>query len=150
MWVPISSSKIGVGETVRRLSRLTAAQWLLLARAVATLGAASAAVAIVPFRRAVAFGAVNLQSPGNRRSVRDCVWAVEAAARRVPWRAMCFEQGLAVQRLLRKSGVDAVLHYGARQSPASRLEAHVWVSVGGETVIGGEMASQFQLIASFP
>jgi hypothetical protein len=30
------------------------------------------------------------------------------------------------------------------------LKAHVWLSVGGETVIGGEEAPRFREIACFP
>lgn len=142
---PIMSSL----RSLRCLNRLSAAQWWLLVRAVGALAAASAAVAMLPFKQAVGFGSVRLRSSRGGPAVRDCIWAVEAAARRVPWRALCFEQGLAVQRLLRKSGVDAVLHYGARQSPSNKLEAHVWVSVAGDVIIGGDEAAGFNEIASF-
>ena len=80
----------------------------------------------------------------------DCVWAVEAASRRLPWRTMCIEKGLVVQRMLRSGGVNAVLHYGARHHPdTSRLEAHVWVTVEGIAVIGGAEAASFALVASY-
>lgn len=84
-------------------------------------------------------------------SPEDCVWAVEAAGQRLPWRTMCIQKGLAVQRLLRSGGVDAVLHYGAaRTKDTGKLEAHVWVSVEGVTVIGGEEAPLFTEVAAFP
>lgn len=84
-------------------------------------------------------------------TAEECVWAVEAIARRLPWRTVCIQKGLAVQRLLRSSGVDAILHYGARRAPDSgELEAHVWVTVAGEAVIGGEEAVGFAEIAAFP
>jgi hypothetical protein len=64
---------------------------------------------------------------------------------------MCIEKGLAVQRILRSSGVNAVLHYGARHhSETSRLEAHVWVTVDGRPVIGGEDAPEFASVATYP
>jgi len=64
---------------------------------------------------------------------------------------MCIEKGLALQRLLRTSGTDARLHYGARHDPVSgRLEAHVWVTVDGRAVIGGEEAVGFAEVASYP
>jgi hypothetical protein len=62
---------------------------------------------------------------------------------------MCIEQGLAAQRMLRSAGAEAVLHYGAQHEPA-KLAAHVWVSVGGTIVIGGEEAADFREIATFP
>jgi hypothetical protein len=53
--------------------------------------------------------------------------------------------------MLRRRGVDARLHYGARQGVGNKLlEAHVWVSVAGEIVIGAEEASRFALLATYP
>ena len=132
-----------------RLRRLSGEQWRLLLQAAALLGLASAAMALLPFRRAIRFGCV---LSGNRRaSSDDVVWAVEAASRRVPWRTMCIEKGLVVQRMLRSGGVDAILHYGARHHDETRkLEAHVWVTVGGRIVIGGAEAAEFAPVASYP
>lgn len=131
-----------------RFRRLDGARRKLLAQAAWTVSAASAAVAFLPFRRAIRFGAV-ATAAGKARSAEDCVWAVEAAARRLPWRAMCIEKGLAVQRLLRRGGVDALLHYGVRRSGA-KLEAHVWVTVDGRPVIGGSEAAGFAEVACYP
>lgn len=137
-------------NAVVRLYSLNAEQRRLLLRAACVLSGASAAVALLPFKRAIAFGCVEA-IPGARLSVSDCVWAVETAAKRLPWRAMCIEQGLAVQRMLRRAGVAAVLHYGARHEPASaKLEAHVWVSVCDETIVGGCEAADFAEIAAYP
>lgn len=142
--------KLASGQSFKRLHRLGRTRRGLLVRAALTLTAASAAVALRRFSSAIEFGAVGLK-PSTGLPVPDCIWAVEAAARRLPWRTMCIEKGLAVQRLLRSAGVDAILHYGARIVPEpGKLEAHVWVSVGGEIVIGGEEAPAFAEIATFP
>jgi hypothetical protein len=121
-----------------------------LVRASVVLTGASAAVALLPFRTAIGFGAIPLKRR-LKLTTEDCVWAVEAASRRLPWRTMCIEQGIAVQRLLRGSGVDAVLHYGGRRHASSgEMEAHGWVSVAGRTIIGGEEAAGFAEVMSFP
>lgn len=146
-----SLAKMKRGLPLRRLYSLGPARSWLLVRSAATLATASAAVALLPFNRAIAYGGVALGPRSTSTTPEDWVWAVEAAARRVPWRALCFERGLAVQRLLRKSGIDAVLHYGAQYDVSSgKLEAHVWVSVSGEIIIGGEEALGHNEIASFP
>jgi len=135
---------------LQRLRRLTSAQRVLLLRASALLGLASVAVALLPFRVAIRFGSVPLGGGGGA-SADECVWAVEAASRRLPWRTLCIEKGLVVQRLLRSHGVNAILHYGARHHPRSgKLEAHVWVTVDGRAVIGGAAAQDFALIATYP
>jgi len=133
-----------------RLWRLSRRRKFLLLRASVALVAASAAVALLPFRKAIVFGSV----PVGRRtkvSVEEWMWAIEAAAPRLPCRTMCIEKGLALQRLLRGSGHDAILHYGARTDPEHRkLEAHVWVSLGSEILIGGEQAADFPELATYP
>lgn len=137
-------------KPLAKLRQLNPERRRLLARACLVLSGASAAVALLPFRRAIRFGCVAQRSAGGLL-IADCVWAVEAAARRLPWRTLCIEQGLAVQRMLRRSGANAVLHYGARHDPVSgALEAHVWVSVDGQVVIGGEDARHYAEVACYP
>lgn len=134
---------------IGKLRRLDRQRRTLLVRAAITVTAASAAVALLPFRRAVRFGSVPLGE--GQIGIEDCVWAVEAAARRLPWRALCIEQGLAAQRMLRRAGTDARLHYGAHRDIGSdKLHAHVWVSVAGRIVLGGEEAKAHAEIATYP
>jgi hypothetical protein len=107
-------------------------------------------LALLPFRKAIRLGSIALARRG-RASADDIIWAVEAAARRIPWRTVCVQKGLAAQHMLRGAGVDAVLHYGARHDPQSReLEAHVWVTVDRRPVIGGKEALGFASVATFP
>ena len=135
-----------------RLHRLTGADWLLLAEALPTLAWASLAIAFRPFRRVAAAASLPRQErvPINRAGARKIVWAVNAWARRVPWRTVCFQRGLAAHRMLRRRGYDSVLHYGVAQGEAKGLSAHVWVSLEGEAVIGGEEAPNFACLATFP
>jgi hypothetical protein len=68
----------------------------------------------------------------------------------VPWKAVCFQQGLALHLMLRRRGIASVLNYGVGKKEDERLAAHVWVDVGSETVIGGEEAPRFARLARFP
>lgn len=123
----------------------------LLREASVALGRASFAVAVLPFRRAIAIGAIPLDQAKDDSSIHDIRWAVEAAAPRLPWRTMCIEQGIAMQRLLRRRGIDARLRYGARPDEgAAGLKAHVWLTVGDEIVIGEAEAAGFAELAVFP
>jgi hypothetical protein len=63
---------------------------------------------------------------------------------------MCFQQGLAAQFMLRRRGVPSVLYYGAATDDRSGLSAHVWVRASGVDVIGGEIASRFAVLMTFP
>jgi len=133
-----------------RLYNLPGERRRLVIRASAALAVATVAVAILPFRRAIELGSIPV---GDRTDFtpEEYVWAVEAAARRLPWHSVCIQKGIAIQRLLRGSGIDAILHYGARREQTSgQLEAHVWVTVASQVVAGGEEAPGFAEVATFP
>jgi Transglutaminase-like superfamily len=77
-------------------------------------------------------------------------WAIGACARWVPWRAKCFEQGLAAQLMLRRRGMLSLLYYGAAPEDKRGLSAHVWVRCGDVDVIGCEIAPAYAVLATFP
>lgn len=125
-------------------------RYLLLLEAAGVLAAAAVAVRFLPFKQAVRLGAVSLRQPANSPNVGEVCWAVRAAARLVPWRAVCIQQGIALQRMLRHRGVEARLHYGVRRDDAGALQAHVWVEAGKQVLIGGAEAHLFKHVATFP
>ena len=120
-------------------------------RAAIALASAKLAIRFLPFAKTVELGSVPLAKPSRdgARTIDDWVRAVRRAGYAVPWRSVCFDQGLALQRLLRKRGVAAVLCYGG-SPPASRLRAHVWVKVGDRVVLGEEEMKGHHLLACYP
>jgi transglutaminase superfamily protein len=133
-----------------RWNRLSSSRRRLLVEAFVALGAASAAVWLMPFKRAVRLGSRPLAAKETGRFTADASWAVETAARYVPWRAVCFQKGIALQWMLRRRGVDARLHYGVGRDEAGDLKAHVWVGANDHIIIGGEEAELYQRVATFP
>lgn len=128
---------------------------LAVAEALIFLTAASLAIRLLPFRRVARLaaqwgGGGRLPSASDDAPVRTCCWAVDRWARRVPWKAVCFQQGVAVQMMLHRRRVRSKLHYGLAQSPDTGLKAHVWISVGGQVVLGGRTSEQFVCLATFP
>ena len=124
----------------------------ILTEAVLALGLGAFCLAFVPFRHVAKHG---VRAGGRPARTRDEVMpvrrAVRRAARNVPWRAMCFEQGLATHVMLRRRGLSSVLHYGVarEQGEARGLRAHVWVTSGEQMVVGGEVAGEFTELARF-
>ena len=140
---------------VGKFRRLTWADRLLVVEAMTMLILASVAIAVLPFRSVGRLAAVRTgqtePAPEDRARVINRVrWAIIACARRMPWRAMCFEQGFAAQRMLRRRGIASVLYFGASPDDRKGLAAHVWVRDGDTDVVGGETASQFAVLATFP
>ena len=107
----------------------------------------------MPFRHVGRMAGCSIRRPepppqARSAEVTSVRWAIVVAARHVPWRAMCFQQGLAAQFMLRRRGIPSVLYYGVAGNDG--LSAHVWVRDGDTNVIGGEIASRFALLATFP
>jgi hypothetical protein len=118
------------------------------------LAVANFAIAMLPFRYVGLLAARSITKPlppdARLDTVRRIRWAIISTAARIPWRARCFQQGLAAQLMLRRRGVPSVLYYGAAQDDRSELYAHVWVREGEFEVIGGEIANRFVVLATFP
>ena len=124
--------------------------WFMLAESLLALGAAAAMVKLVPFRRIVDLAQSPVRVPaGVHVDTIRLRRAVEAWARRVPWRAVCIECALALHLMLRRRGVASEIHYGIRKGGEGELSAHVWLSVDGETLIGGEAAASHVPVATF-
>lgn len=129
-------------------------RWLVL-EAVLTLSAAAIAIRLMPFRWGATLAASQPNSEPPDEASRSTLisrsrWAIEAAAKRVPWRTVCFQKGLALHILLRRRGVQTKLHYGVGKSAKGALSAHVWITDRGEPIIGGEVLKDYACLATFP
>lgn len=134
---------------IARFARLPWSDRLLLVEALSTLAVASLAIRVMPFRRIAAYAARAPRGQGEA-DVARLRWAVQACRRRVRWRAVCFQSGLALHAMLRRRGVPSVLHYGIAKDSDAEIKAHVWLSVGGDVVLGGAEATGYTCVASFP
>jgi hypothetical protein len=136
------------GMLSRQRQAPSLADLALFAEASVALTLASLAIRTCPFRWIVRSAGLG----GKRAGAADpqpIRVAIERASRRLPWRTVCFQEGLAAQWMLRRRGAPAVLHYGIR-SDAERLSAHVWISLNGELVIGEEDGTPHAEVGRFP
>src|SRR5262249_40296296 len=140
---------------MRKAWKLSTDDRLRLVEATLWLGIARFAIAVLPFRHVgrLASCPICLTEPPQQTrlmEVKRVRWAIIATARRVPWLAMCFQQGFAAQFMLRRRGIPSVLFYGAASVDGRGLSAHVWVRDGSVDVVGGKLASGFALLTTFP
>jgi hypothetical protein len=136
-----------------RLRRLSAADRALLAEALVVLAASSAAIRVLRFTRVgrLASWRLGRERPGSSLDLPARVaWAVRACGRRAPWRAVCFQQGLTAQIMLRRRGVESTLYFGVALEKTEGLSAHVWVKAGERDVVGCEEASGYAALVAFP
>ena len=131
--------------TVRRPS------WPLMIETGLALIVASAAIRLVPFRKLAERLSKPLprSRPAPHKEIAALTWAIRAWCRRLPWRTLCFEQGLTAHWLLRRRGFSSTLHYGAAKREGI-LKAHVWIKSGALDVVGCEIAGDYALLARFP
>jgi len=127
----------------------------LLLSALSWIAFARFAILVLPFARIGRLASWRVRAdqqsePDRTHSIKRIRWAVSAVSRRVPWRALCFEQGLAAQIMLRRRGIPSTLYYGAASDAAAGLSAHVWVRDGATDVVGCEIASRYGVLAMFP
>ncbi|HEX8744014.1 MAG TPA: lasso peptide biosynthesis B2 protein [Thermoleophilaceae bacterium] len=137
----------GWSSSIRRLASRDGAR---AAEAVAYLALARAAVIAVPFRvLARRLGVAQAETPASAgpppASLR-VAWAVDAAARRVPWRSECLEQAIAAKAMLRRRGIESTLYLGMARDP---VVAHAWLRVGDLNVTGGRDVGRYAVVASF-
>jgi len=147
--------QLSVLEQMEKFRRLPAGDRTLLFEALLCLAVARFAILFLPFRhigRLAAYRVHRLEPSQAARleAVSRVRWAVIAWAIRVPWRAMCFERGLAAQLMLRRRGVRSVLYFGAKPDHQHGLVAHVWVRDREIDVIGCDVSPSFAILVRFP
>lgn len=140
----ISPSRRRPRPTVREIARFVEAAVLL--------ALAWAAIQLLPFRilmRTTGLGSVSADRPDGHAIGLKVRQAVKRAARRLPWTIVCFPEGLAAHWMLRRRGFASRLVYGLRSS-TEKLSAHVWVTLGGEVIVGEETQDPHHCVAIFP
>jgi hypothetical protein len=130
------------------LRRLQQAETLL------ALWVAWALTFFVPFR--ISSALVGRLGPANREDVTPAEGAsmrARAVALRIVYlaprfggRATCLVRALAGRILLMRRGVPSTIRFGVRKGP-SGLEAHAWLIVNGEILLGGEGAADYVPLA---
>lgn len=120
--------------------RRPVSDWNLFLRAYVWVWSIRVALWIFPFPRLYDWTMRFREGPiGDKPlpapAVFKIVWAVSAAARRVP-KATCLTQALATQIMLGRRGHRTTLQLGIMKSEAGKMDAHAWLERDGQVVIG--------------
>jgi Transglutaminase-like superfamily len=76
-------------------------------------------------------------------------WVVTHAARHVPFKAVCLPQAMADKIMLKRRGVNSVLHFGAKMGQGRLIAAHARLDAAGVEVTGYPVAKTFAEIVCF-
>ena len=139
---------------MRRLRKFLArsrSERLLLLEAAGWLAVSRLAVLLLPFRRiAPRLGQHMIESDfesSDDALSRNIGWAVEAAARHVPWQAVCLPQAMAAKAMLRRRGIDCTLYLGVVTD--EELKAHAWLRAGSRIITGREGFRSHTVVSTF-
>jgi len=140
--------------SLRKFRARTWRERALLLETALTLGATSLAIRVLPFRVLIRLASWPIGREA-RHTTRDVLlrrvrWAVRATSKRAPWDAVCLYQALTAQIVLRRRGAPSVLYYGVHPGDADGMRAHAWVRCDDYDVVGGEVAADYAVLASFP
>lgn len=117
---------------------LEAAAWLTLARIL---------VGHVPmryWRRHLETVPAGAEGAGRYPPGRSVVRMVRRVARRLPFEVACLPKAMGAQWMLRRRGISGHLWIGVRRvGPGDALQYHAWLTVDGESVIGGRPAGEY-------
>lgn len=130
----------------------SAVKYSVAIEAAIALTVAKAAVRCFPFRRMITMSSLRINRSASRWDPRKISQASSIVARVgdwLPWRSVCLDRALALQWILRRRGVDALLHYGVQLSDGS-LNAHAWIVAEGQPLVGADLASQYVVLQIFP
>jgi hypothetical protein len=147
----------------RRAVLIEAVAWLLVARLslifVSFPRLARRLGTLVAPADARALRAKSDNAQDQARVAEEIGWAVTRAARHVPFKAVCLPQAMAARIMLKRRGVDSVLHFGARIGQDKigpdkigrdkPIDAHAWLDAAGVEVTGYPVANTFAEIACF-
>jgi hypothetical protein len=151
-----------IRRLLRRFGQVDNRRRGLLAEAVTYLFAARLALIFIPFPRLArhlgtfvpptdprVLQTKAVATDGQALLAEDIGWAVTRAARYVPFRAVCLPQAMAARVMLRRRGVESVMHFGAAKGTEKPLDAHAWLDAAGVEVTGYPVAKNFAEIACF-
>ena len=151
-----------IRRLLRRFGQISNRRRALLAEAAAYLLAARLALIFIPFPRLArrlgtfvpptdprVLQTKTIAADGQARLAEDIGWAVTRAARYLPFKAVCLPQAMAARVMLKRRGVESVMHFGAARGTEKPLDAHAWLDAAGVEVTGYPVAENFAEIACF-
>ncbi len=122
-------------------------QWLVI-EAAASLLVARIALSVMSFRRMSREFGEFVAPAGSRaappatpdvvsmRVIEDVRWSVRATAPFMPFRALCLQQAMAAQSMLRRRKIASTMHFGAGRDESGSMIAHAWLETAGVEITG--------------
>ena len=137
--------------------KLSSKERRALLEAVLGLGAARLVVLCLPFRRVSPYlGKHMAQSPTEtapeeREAATLVSWAVNTAARHLPWECWCLARAMTGKWMLNRRGVSSTVYLGLTRGEEKKLAAHAWLRSGDVVLTGAHEIERdrYTIISTF-
>ncbi len=81
--------------------------------------------------------------------VRTIARYIKTMSRFMPWKSTCLVQAAAGKILMNRKKIDSTVYFGVKKDNKNKLQAHAWLRVGQDIILGGENASEFVVVSMF-
>jgi len=90
-------------------------------------------------------------SPEHKLLANEVRSAIEAAARRTPWKCECLVKAIVARLMLVRRGLSGTLYFGMRNKDdiQGEYEAHAWTRSGDLIVTGADQRKGYAVLSTF-
>ena len=146
----------------RLLKKRPAREYCFFAEAWILLALSRSLIYFMPFRKLLPLLGKQVTQPEANHAASEPVASEDLlktiqisilrAARRSPWRTMCFEQAITARMMLRRRNIKSVIFFGVNinsEKQDEKMTAHAWLICSDFTVTGGKNNNQFAVVGRF-
>jgi Transglutaminase-like superfamily len=69
--------------------------------------------------------------------------------KRLPWKVKCFEEAIAVKKVLEKHQIKSTIYLGVSKDKNSKLIAHAWLKIGNDFITGKKGYENFTVVGFY-
>lgn len=69
--------------------------------------------------------------------------------RKLPWKVKCFEEAIAVKKVLERHQIKSTIYLGVSKDKNSKLIAHAWLKIGNVFITGKKGFEKFTVVGFY-
>jgi len=86
-------------------------------------------------------------APEKIESVKTVASVINGLSTRTPWSSTCLVKVLAAHKMLARRRIPHILHFGIQINQSKEINAHAWLSVANDAIVGGDSLHLYKEIS---
>ncbi len=138
-----------------KISRLTLRDYLFFAEAWILLLTAKAIIYFLPMKILAKIIGGYMDKPSDmtkqddENKIAEIKLAVQRADKYSFWQNKCFNKSVALRMMLNMRNIKNTLYLGVSKEDKDKLNAHAWIKIDDEIIIGGNHSKNYSVVAWF-